>query len=283
MLTKRVEANLARMTMVRRMTIVRRSGAVAVLVVLAATASVPLAASGNKAATGTLDLRASLSWKSPTTSNCPPGTPPLRSCFERTGEGLIRGLGRVTQSYTYLADSSSCPLGTVKILGYPARFAVAGKGEIYLAVAENPDCLTSDVAGRNAPQSFTITGGTDTYAGASGSGRVERFQGSSGPRDTGTDTWIGTLAVRGLVFDLTAPTISGARSKTVLAPKKASRVRVTFRVTAQDDVDGPLRASCRPASGSGFKVGRTTVRCSATDTSVNSARASFTVTVKRRR
>jgi hypothetical protein len=264
--------------------IVRKSGAIAVFVVLAATAAVPLAASGNQAATGTLDLRARLSWTSPTTSNCPPGTPPLRSCFERTGEGLIRGLGRVTKSYTYLADSSSCPFGTVKILGYPARFAVAGKGEIDLALAENPNCLTSDDAGRIAPQSFTITGGTGTYAGASGSGRVERtFSPTGGPRDTGTDTWIGTLAVPGREFDLTAPTIRGASSKTVRAPKKANRVRVTFRVTAQDDVDGPLRVPCRPASGSRFKVGRTTVKCSATDTSANTATAVFRVTVRRRR
>jgi hypothetical protein len=269
--------------MVRRM-IVRKSGAIAVFVVLAATAAVPLAASGNQAATGTLDLRARLSWTSPTTSNCPPGTPPLRSCFERTGEGLIRGLGRVTKSYTYLADSSSCPFGTVKILGYPARFAVAGKGEIDLALAENPNCLTSDDAGRIAPQSFTITGGTGTYAGASGSGRVERtFSGGGGGRDVGTDTWIGTLAVPGHDFDLTAPTISGARSKTVRAPKTANRVRVTFRVTAQDDVDGSVRVACRPASGSRFKVGRTTVKCLATDTSFNTATASFRVTVRRRR
>jgi hypothetical protein len=262
---------------------VRRSGAVAVLVVFAATATVPLAASGNKAATGTLDLQERLTWTSQMTS-CPAGTPPSVTCLEVTAERDIRGLGRVTQSYLYLGDSSSCPVGQVKILGYPARFAVAGKGEIHLALAENPNCLTIGPEARAAPQSFTVTGGTGTYAGASGSGRVERtYSPTTGPRATGTDTWIGTLAVPGHEFDLTAPTISGARSKTVLAPKRANRVRVTFRVTAQDDVDGPLRASCRPASGSRFKVGRTVVRCSAIDRSVNTARASFTVTVKRRR
>jgi hypothetical protein len=259
--------------------------AASLVVGAATTAAVPLAASGNKAAIGTLDLRARLSWQSLTTSNCPPGTPPLRSCFERTGEGVVRGLGRVTQSYLYLADfSGSCPFGTVKILGYPARFSVAGKGEIHLAVAENPDCLTSDDAGRIAPQSFTITGGSGAYADASGSGRVERtFSGGGGGRDIGTDTWIGTLAVPGREFDLTAPTISGARSKIVRAPKTANRVRVTYRVTAQDDVDGPLRVPCRPSSGSRFKVGRTTVKCSVTDTSANTATAAFRVTVRRRR
>jgi hypothetical protein len=267
------------------MTMVRKSGAIAVFLVLAATAAVPLAASGNEAATGTLDLRATFTWFSATTSNCAPGTPPSLSCYERTGDRVIRGLGDVTQSYIYLADFSppSCP-GAMKILSYPARFAVAGKGEIHFALAENPDCLTTAEAARNAPQSFTITGGTGTYAGASGSGRVEREPGlSTGPRDTGIDRYIGTLAVPGLEFDLTAPTISGARSKTVRAPKTAKRVRVTYRVTAQDAVDGPVRVTCRPASGSRFPVGRTTVRCSVTDTSGNTATAAFRVTVRRGR
>ena len=158
---------------------VRKSRAIAVFVVLAATAAVPLAVSGNKAATGSLDLLAAFTWMSSTTSNCAPGTPPSHSCYERTGEGVVRGLGRVTQSYIYLADFShpSCPSGSTKILSYPARFAVAGKGEIHFALAENPDCLTTDETARNAPQAFTITGGTGAYAGASGSGRVEREPG----------------------------------------------------------------------------------------------------------
>jgi hypothetical protein len=247
----------------------------------ATTAAVPLASGGNKAATGTLDLRARLRMNSPTPSNCEPGTS-LRNCYERTGEGVVRGLGRVTQSYTFLVEHAhaSCPR-TVKILGFPARLAVAGKGEIHLAVAESPDCLTPETV-LAAPQSFTITGGTGTYAGASGSGRVERRGVHVAMGAIGTDTYVGTLAVPGLEFDLTAPTVSGARSKSVRAPRTAKRVRVTFRVTAQDDVDGPLPVSCRPASGSRFKVGRTIVKCSATDTSANTATASLRVIVRRR-
>ena len=233
-----------------------------------------------------LDLRAAFTWMRSTTSNCAPGTPPSHSCYERTGEGVVRGLGRVTQSYIYLAYFShpSCTSGSMKILSYPARFAVAGKGEIHFALAWDPDCLTTHEAARNAPQSFTITGGPAPVR-ARGSGRVEREPGAvSGPRDTGTDRYIGTLAVPGLEFDLTAPTISGARSKTLRTPKTAKRVRVTFRVTAQDDVDGVVRVSCSPASGSRFKVGRTTVKCSVTDTSGNTAAAqALRITVRRGR
>jgi HYR domain len=259
--------------------------AASLVVGAATTAAVPLAAGGDKAVTGTLDLRAKVSMKSPTQDPCPPGTPPSAWCYARTGEGGVRGLGRVTQSYIYVANHlhPSCPSETVKILGHLARFAVAGKGEIHFAVADFPDCLTP--RGAYTPtQSFTITGGTGSYAGASGGGRVERMATGCGPGcAAGSDTWIGTLVVPGLEFDVTAPTISGAKSKTVRAPEKANRARVTFRVTARDDVDGLVRVPCRPASGSRFNVGRTTVRCSATDTSANTARAAFRVTVRRRR
>jgi HYR domain len=262
------------------MAMMPRSTAVAVFVVLAATAAVPLAASGNKAAT--LDLQARLSRKSVPVAPCPSGSPPSAECYTTTGEGDVRGLGRgVKQSFVAIRDPSQCPSGS-KLLGYPARFVVAGKGEINLAVAEHPDCLNQEAL-RSASQSFTITGGTGIYAGASGSGRVERSLVQTPVGPAGTETYVGTLAVPGHEFDLTKPTISGARSKTVWAPKKANRVRVTFRVTAQDDVDGPLRASCRPASGSRFKVGRTTVKCEARDMSANTATAYFRVTLRRRR
>ena len=89
--------------------------------------------------------------------------------------------------------------------------------------------------------------------------------------------------VPGLEFDLTAPTISGATSKVVRAPLKAKRVRVTHQVTATDDLDGSVVVSCRPASGSRFKIGRTLVTCSATDGGGNTATARFTVAVRRSR
>ena len=125
----------------------------------------------------------------------------------------------------------------MKILGYTTSFRVAGKGEIHFAVADAPDCLASEIA-LAATQSFTVTGGTGIYAGVSGSGRIERAATFLGGGSAGTDTWIGTLVVPGLEFDVTPPTLSGATSKTVRAPKNAKRVRVTYNVTASDALDG---------------------------------------------
>jgi hypothetical protein len=58
---------------------------------------------------------------------------------------------------------------------------------------------------------------------------------------------------------------------------------VTFKLTATDDVDGAVPVSCVPRSGSRVPVGRWTVRCEATDSSDNTGKAAFAMTVKPRR
>jgi hypothetical protein len=55
---------------------------------------------------------------------------------------------------------------------------------------------------------------------------------------------------------------------------------VTFVATALDDVDGPVDVTCAPVSGSTFRLGDTTVNCSATDATGNEATGSFVVTVE---
>ena len=136
-----------------------------------------------------------------------------------------------------------------------------------------------DVSVRNEPQDFTITGGTGPSPGRPGEGQsLERSIGGG----VGSETWTGTLVVPGLEFDLTPPKLSGA-AKTVRAAKGAKTARVTFKVTATDDVDVSVPVLCQPRSGGRFKLGKTTVRCSATDSSGNTSQASFVVTVKPRR
>jgi HYR domain len=131
-------------------------------------------------------------------------------------------------------------------------------------------------------QSFTITGGSGVYAGASGSGEVnhDAHRLTSG-HAAGTDTWAGTLVVPSLDFDLVAPTIRGAVNKAVRAPRGTKRVRVTYAVTASDNA-GRAVVACKPPPGSFFKLGKTRVRCTATDTSGNTARQAFTVAVNAR-
>jgi hypothetical protein len=245
--------------------------------------AVPTAGGGAAKTSGTLNLRAVLQFLS-VPASCPPGTPDSVICHSRTGEGAVPGLGRVTETYLFMADNRACVSAAYKVLAYSARFSVEGKGDLLLALAETPECVPEITVPR-ATQAFTVTGGTGAFVGASGSGTLTRVAGLPGARVVGEDTWTGTLVVPGLEFevDRIAPTITGATSKTVRAPRKAKRVRVTYKVTATDDVDGPVAVSCRPASGSRFKIGRKNVTCSAADKSGNTATARFTVTVKRRR
>ena len=251
---------------------------------VAGSASVPLATDGAAitADAGTLALRAVFAMNGRRGDFCPGGTPSSVECFAREGRGVVPGLGNVTESYIYFVETTpaGCPAGSFKVLGYTARFTVAGKGEIDLAVAESPDCLNlGNVLTPRQP--FTITGGTRAYAGdASGSGTLHHLATMTDTGAAGTDTWVGTLVVPGLDFDVTPPTLSGAVSKTVRAPRGAKRVRVTYKVTARDEVDGVVPVSCQPRSGSRFKIGRTVVSCSATDTSGNTRTAKFRVTVK---
>jgi hypothetical protein len=79
--------------------------------------------------------------------------------------------------------------------------------------------------------------------------------------------------------DTTPPTLYLPGSMTVEAPDGAIRANVTYYASAVDNVDPNPTFSCSPASGSSFLVGTTTVNCSATDSSGNTATGSFTVTV----
>jgi HYR domain-containing protein len=258
----------------------KRTAAASALAVLVCA---PIAGGDVRSAAATLELRADLRLESRRGAACPPGTRALVECPARTGASVVSGLGAVSEAYSYLVDvaPASCPAGSVQVLGYPVRWVVAGKGEISFELAPAPGCLSSD-AGIAAGQSFTVTGGTGIYAGATGGGRVERSLGQTAEGARGTETWTGTLNVPGLEFDVTRPTISGAASKTVRVPKRAKNARVRYAVAAADATDGAVPVTCRPVSGSRFKVGRTTVRCTAQDTSGNVATASFAVSVRRR-
>lgn len=236
-----------------------------------------------KLASGTLNLRAELRLVSQLGA-CPPGIS-ASACAARTGAGVVPGLGSVTESYTFLADVGppSCAVDFGKTRAYPVTLVVAGKGEIQLALAEGAECVGVELV-RTQTQAFTITGGTGIYQGASGSGTVERsLGGETAAGRVGRETWTGTLAVPGLEFDITPPSLSGAVAKTVRAPRGAKRARVTYTVTARDDTGDAVPVSCRPRSGSRFRIGRTVVTCSATDTSGNTRTARFTITVKPRR
>ena len=256
-----------------------RVGVVAALALVGGASSAVALVTGTGSAqsvAGTLNLRMTLSVIS-TPVTCPPEALGADDCRARNETGRVPGLGSVSAIYiwSFGAGSPSCPSSLVKPLATTGRLVVAGKGELHFAFAQGARCVDVEPV-RNEPQGFTITGGTGSYQGASGNGLVERVV-SAG---TGSETWAGTIVVSGLEFDLTSPTLSGARSKTVRAPRGAKRVRVTYKVTASDNADSQVPVTCEPRSGSRFPIGRSTVRCSATDSSANTGKVSFRITVR---
>ena len=255
---------------------------VGLVVLMFAAATAGWASGGVQRASGTLNLRGTVPFFSDWTL-CPEGTPEAVVCHNRTGTEFIPGLGRVTETYLFRADPRPCPPESWTILSYDARLNVEGKGDLVLAVAATPFCTERLKVPSASPQSFTVAQGTGIYAGATGSGTLTRVAGLPGAHVPGMDTWTGTVVASAVDFDLTPPTITGTRSRTVRVPRRAKNARVTYRVNATDAVDGPASVTCRPPSGSKFKIGRTKVMCSATDGSGNTATASFTVTVTRRR
>jgi HYR domain len=248
---------------------------------VAALAAGTAVGSGDRAV-GTLEVNNALisSYYKFDRAYCPAGVSAPADCVRFTGEGTIRGLGAVTTTYTKVLPGvdPSC----VVLQNNSAVITVAGEGT--LEVSRPGTICTPPAPLTTGPYTFAVTGGTGAYSGASGTLTFLTSVGSlDGACQCGSsqDTWAGTITVPGMEFDLTAPTIAGAISKTVKAPKKAKSMRVRYAVKAADVVDGAVAATCAPKSGSAFKVGRTRVACSASDSSGNTARAQFTITVKR--
>jgi len=257
---------------------------VLVLVVLLATvtalaAGVPPVA-GTLTSTSPLIFEAELPVAYPVTT-CPAGSSSTLECFVRSGSGIIRGLGQVEESYPYLVEDSpaGCDENQVRVLPTTGHLSVPGRGELELRL-DGTGCLN-----RVPPLPLRAE---ETFDGTGCLNRVpplplraeETFMSYGPPGLRGKDTWSGSLAVPGLDFDVTPPTVTGPGTKTVHAPARAKRVRVAYVVTARDDVDGTVAVSCRPRSGSWFSIGRTRVRCAATDVSGNDSAIIFVVMVK---
>jgi len=84
------------------------------------------------------------------------------------------------------------------------------------------------------------------------------------------------------IQDTTPPTISGMPGDINLTTSDPSGTTLTYSMpTASDIVDASPAVNCAPASGSTIPVGDTTVSCTATDDSGNSASASFVAHVTR--
>ena len=81
-----------------------------------------------------------------------------------------------------------------------------------------------------------------------------------------------------VVLDTVPPVLLVPANRTVNATGRTGAV-VRFTVSATDTQDPSPMATCRPASGSTFRIGATTVACTATDRAGNTAHGQFSLKV----
>jgi hypothetical protein len=210
-------------------------------------------------------------------SECGEGGETAR-CFLVEESGLWPGLGDVEVHETViqsgLMDEELCEPQT--------RHGVfSTKHGTISYVGTGIDCPgTRNLLGgyRGVLADWVVTGGTGLYAGATGSGSQ-----NVRPEDDGDEVnthYVGSIAVPGVAFDTSRPTMRGVPRAISVRSSRPAVVR--YRTpTAVDAVDGAVPVTCAPRSGTRFSLGRTTVHCAAVDTSANEIVASFVVTVRR--
>ena len=97
------------------------------------------------------------------------------------------------------------------------------------------------------------------------------------PGSGGTATVTVTFTV--IVNDTIPPVLALPAPAPTEATSTAGAV-VNYTATATDNTDGSVTVACTPPSGSTFRLGTTSVNCSAHDSAGNTSSGSFTVTVR---
>jgi hypothetical protein len=189
------------------------------------------------------------------------------------------GLGTTTVTLTVtdndgLTDTCTATITvedtTAPIITCPADITAectspAGATVMYTAPTASDTCDTTPTVTCTSASGSTFPIGTTTVT-------------CTASDDHGNTSLPCTFTVQ--VVDTTAPTINCPANITVTEnPPSSGSAVVTFAATASDTCDSTPTVMCSPASGSMFPIGTTTVTCTATDDSGNSAMCSFMVTV----
>ncbi|MBW9111043.1 HYR domain-containing protein [Microbacterium trichothecenolyticum] len=196
------------------------------------------------------------------------------TCTPESGTAFALGTTTVTCSATDKAGNEGSATFTVEvqdvtkpIVTVPANLSVEASAANGATVTYGGVSAVDDVDG-DVEVTCTAASGTvfalgDTTVTCSASDKAG---------NTGKNSFIVTVA------DTTAPTVKVPADIAAEATSGTGAV-VTFSASASDVVDGDMQATCAPASGSKFALGKTVVICSAIDAAGNPADKSFSITV----
>jgi hypothetical protein len=212
---------------------------------------------------------------------------------------------------TYLASANDNIDGTIAISCLPIS------GALFPIGTTTVNCSATDAAGNTTSGSFTITiqdttlpiitvPANITREANIPAGRVVTYSASANDNLDGTIP-VTCTPVSGSTFPITTTTVScsatdshgntGTRSFTITIRDTTpptittpglfvfaeatgpTGAVVTYTVTANDIVDGPITPICTPISGSTFALGSTTVNCSASDSHGNTSNRNFRIIV----
>jgi hypothetical protein len=171
---------------------------------------------------------------------------------------------------TSVSFTMTVPNNTAPVLTVPASFTVEG---------DTTGGWTADWSGVTATDSEDDPDPTPSCSPAAGTVlQLGVTNVTCSVTDSGNLTATGGFSVT--VVDTTRPTLVGLPSDQSLTTGDPGGAVATWSdPTATDIVDAAPTVACVPASGTTFAIGSTTVDCTATDRSGNTATGSFTITV----
>jgi hypothetical protein len=212
--------------------------------------------------------------------------------------GSASGVGGVdlTASLNLGTAFTNVPGGTVHWTFAGGTNYTDAQGDVAVTIAPRPAVITANNRVKEYGDVAIFTGAEFAAAGFVGADRVTGVTltstGAAATAAVGAHPIVPAAAIGAglgnyaieyrdgalLVQDTTAPVLT-LPEPISQAATAAGGAAVTFAVSASDRHDGALAATCTPASGSTFPIGVTTVTCTATDASGNTATGSFTVTI----
>lgn len=142
-------------------------------------------------------------------------------------------------------------------------------GSYFALFAEPAGSLADHYLLANASSPFTYTAGVPTLGALCG-----------GSPCTVSPSLPAAVRILGRFGADTTPPVLTTPGNINLYATSPAGAPVTYVVTATDDTDPNPTVTCDPPSASTFPIGTTTVSCTATDSSGNSASATFSVHVK---
>jgi hypothetical protein len=229
----------------------------------------------NITVTGAPPAGAAVTYVNPTATDNADGTDPV-VC--KPASGLIFPLGTttVTCTATDIAGNSAFATFTVTIIKDTTPPVI---GNVPTSINANGTSSAGAVVTYPNPTATDNVDGTDPVTCLPPSNSTFPY----GPTTvicTATDVAgnSATASFTVTVKDVTAPTITTPGPITAAAVN-AGGAQVSYGVSVSDP-DDAATVSCIPASGSTFRLGVTTVNCTASDTRSNNSKASFTVDVK---